>query len=122
MTTDSRRRLGRRGEYLAALYLRLRGYQILARDLRTPAAQVDLLARRGKALVLCEVKSRRGPIEITLRLAQQRRLARAARWVLDEWAEPDTMLRVDLITVEFIYPLAFPRIRHYPDCLGEEVA
>jgi putative endonuclease len=49
---------GRRAEWLAAWWLRLKGYRILARDLRTPVGEIDLIARRGRVLALVEVKAR----------------------------------------------------------------
>ncbi len=45
---------GRRAELLAAWWLRLKGYRILARDLRTPVGEIDLIARRGRVLALVE--------------------------------------------------------------------
>ncbi|MCA1748965.1 MAG: YraN family protein, partial [Sphingomonadales bacterium] len=36
---------GRRGEGLAAWYLRLKGYRILDRNIRTPRGEVDIVAR-----------------------------------------------------------------------------
>ena len=41
---------GRRAEALAALWLRLKGWTILARRARTPVGEVDLVARRGRTL------------------------------------------------------------------------
>ena len=38
---------GRRGERLAAWWLRLKGWRILDRRVRTPAGEVDIIARRG---------------------------------------------------------------------------
>ena len=38
--------LGHRGETLAAFALRLQGFRILARRYRTPAGEIDLIARR----------------------------------------------------------------------------
>ena len=49
---------GRGAEGLAAWWLRLKGYRILARDFRTPAGEIDLVARRGRVLALVEVKAR----------------------------------------------------------------
>jgi putative endonuclease len=72
-------RLGRRSEWLCAWYLRLKGYRILARNLRLPAGELDLVARRGRLLVFVEVKARAGPADpeaITPR--QRRRIERAA--------------------------------------------
>lgn len=71
---------GRRGESLAAWWLRLKGYRILARDFRTPVGEIDLIARRGGVLALVEVKRRAGLGEAAeaIRWRQRRRIARAA--------------------------------------------
>ncbi len=49
---------GRRGERIAGWWLRLKGWQILDRRVRTPAGEVDLVARRGKLVAFVEVKAR----------------------------------------------------------------
>ena len=54
----SAERRGLRAEWLAALWLMLRGYRVLARRVRTPAGEVDLVARRGSAVIAVEVKAR----------------------------------------------------------------
>lgn len=53
------RKDGHNGEWLAALYLMAKGYQILGFRLKTPHAEIDLLARKGRILVIVEVKRRR---------------------------------------------------------------
>ena len=57
-----RRRAWRRGhwaEHLCAVALAVRGYRVLARRLRYPVGEIDLLARRGGTLAVIEVKARR---------------------------------------------------------------
>ena len=49
---------GLSAERLAGWYLRLKGYRILKRRWRTPVGEIDLLATRGKTLVIIEVKHR----------------------------------------------------------------
>ncbi len=51
--------LGRRGEDLAARLYERDGYEIVARNFTCPAGEIDLIARRGKTLVVCEVKTRK---------------------------------------------------------------
>lgn len=61
--STARRRAFRRGlagEAVAAWYLRLKGYRILAWRYRTAAGEIDLVARRGRTLVFVEVKARSG--------------------------------------------------------------
>jgi putative endonuclease len=58
MADDPRRRLGARGEELAARHLEARGYQVVERNFRTRYGELDVVARAGRFLVFCEVKTR----------------------------------------------------------------
>jgi putative endonuclease len=50
--------LGRLGEQVAAWFYRLRGYRIVARNLRLATGEIDLVLRRARMLVVAEVKTR----------------------------------------------------------------
>ena len=98
-TGDSR---GRRAERVAAWRLRLAGYRVLARRYRTPVGEIDLIVRRGRRLVMVEVKAR--PTEALARQAvperQRRRIEMAARRFLA--ANPryrDCAVRFDVVAV-----------------------
>jgi putative endonuclease len=52
------RALGMKGEEFALRFLRRRGYKIIARNFSTPAGEIDIIARQGKAIVFIEVKTR----------------------------------------------------------------
>ena len=120
--TRRRQRTGRFGERLAVTYLRLRGYRILARNLRTPLAEIDILARQREHLVVVEVKTRHGQfLDDGISLAQRRRLARAAGWVHSRRGG-DGGVRVDLIKVELPSRgrIGVPRLRHLKAIVGSE--
>ncbi|HEY8712883.1 MAG TPA: YraN family protein, partial [Thermoanaerobaculia bacterium] len=51
-------KLGRAGERRAAWFYRLRGYRIVERNVRMTGGEIDLVVRRGKTLVIAEVKTR----------------------------------------------------------------
>ncbi len=53
-----REQQGRRAENAAALWLQLKGYRILARRVRTPACEINLIAGRKNMIVFVELKSR----------------------------------------------------------------
>jgi putative endonuclease len=55
---DSRQQVGREGESLAERFLRSRGYRILARNVRSPSGELDVVAEDGDVLVFVEVKVR----------------------------------------------------------------
>lgn len=56
----STRSTGELGERIAALFLAIKGYEILEKNFRYARREVDLVARDGDALVVVEVKLRRG--------------------------------------------------------------
>lgn len=71
---------GRRAEWIAAWWLRLRGYRIFETRFRSGAGEIDLIAGRGRSLVFVEVK-RRGSADEALRavtVTARKRIARAA--------------------------------------------
>ena len=51
-------RRGRLAEALCATWLRMKGYRIVARGVRTPVGELDIVARRGRVLAIVEVKAR----------------------------------------------------------------
>lgn len=100
---------GRRAEALAALYLRLKGYGVLARRFKTPVGEIDLVMRRGTAIVFVEVKARRaaGLEGEALESVNQRRITRAAQYFI---ARNERLamapMRFDVI---FLAPFTWPR-------------
>ncbi len=48
------------GERLAARHYRLRGYSVLAANVHSGGYELDLVLRRGRSLVFCEVKEKSG--------------------------------------------------------------
>ncbi|WP_196260353.1 YraN family protein [Pelagibacterium limicola] len=75
-------RAGRRAETLAALYLRMKLFRILAKRFKTPVGEIDIVARRGRLLVFAEVKHRKTPGAAALEAVHQSRIARAAQWFM----------------------------------------
>jgi putative endonuclease len=99
---DARRRAetaGRRGERLAGWWLRLKGWRILDRRVRTPAGEVDLVARRGNLVAFVEVKMRASAAELDFAIDERRlaRVAAAAEVLMPRYAGPDDDIRVDVI-------------------------
>ncbi|MBU0725582.1 MAG: YraN family protein [Alphaproteobacteria bacterium] len=83
-TRQAARQRGRAAETLCVWWLRLKGYRIIGRDLRTPVGEIDILARRGDTLAVIEVKARATQDDAGAAIlpAQQRRIARALDWVV----------------------------------------
>jgi putative endonuclease len=82
---------GRAAERRVARHYRLRGYRILARNVRAGGVELDLIVRRGRRLVFCEVKLKEGPgygdpLEAVDRWKRERLRRGAQAWLL---ANPD---------------------------------
>jgi putative endonuclease len=101
---DRRRALGAGGEDRAAQWYSGHGYEVLARNWRTSAGELDLVARRDRMLVFCEVKTRSGgafgePFEAVTRAKQMRLRRLAAEW-LAACAPPGRFeVRFDVVSV-----------------------
>jgi putative endonuclease len=104
---------GRRAEVLAAMWLMLKGYRILGFRLKTPQAEIDLLAKRGPILAVVEVKQRTS-LENALecvRYDQRERLRRAgAALAARRPGLKGAAVRLDLLALA---PGRLPR--HIPD-------
>lgn len=100
---------GRRGEFLAALFLQAQGYRIIGRRVKTPVGEIDLIARRRDVVAIVEVKSRSFSHQEAdaLLAVNRRRIVRAARfWLTGKSAFAGATLRFDVI---FLAPFAWPR-------------
>lgn len=98
MTRKEAEKRGRQAERIAAWWLRLKGWQILARRARTPLGEVDLVARRGSMIAFVEVKARASTAALDLSI-DERRLARvaAAEILWHELARPGDDMRIDVM-------------------------
>ena len=104
---------GRRGEVVAALWLMAKGYRILGFRLKTPQAEIDLLAVRGGVLAVVEVKRRTSLLAAmeTVTFDQRERLRRAgANLAARRRGLQDAVVRLDLMALA---PGKLPR--HIPD-------
>jgi putative endonuclease len=84
---SSTRAIGTRAEKRALAHYRLHGYRVLATNLWIAGYELDLVLRRGRTIVFCEVKSKSGaemgdPLEMVTP-EKVRRLRRAAEaWLV----------------------------------------
>ena len=99
----ARQALGRYGEDLAAARLSEAGMVVLARNWRCRAGEIDIVARDGDVLVVCEVKTRRGlgfgsPLE-AVTTAKAKRLARLGLEYRHAQSLAPCPLRIDVVGV-----------------------
>lgn len=99
---------GRRGEGWAAWWLRLHGWRVVARRVKTPRGEIDLIARRGGTVAFVEVKWRAAAPELALAIDEYRlrRVAAAVEVVAHRYAGPHDTIRVDVL---LLAPGRWPR-------------
>lgn len=95
--------LGSRGEEAAALYLKRHGYEILERNFRVPAGEIDIVAGIGNILVFAEVKTRRsgkcGQPAQAVDYRKQQKIIMAAKWYLRQRHLEECPCRFDVLEV-----------------------
>ena len=109
--------LGRMGERRAAWFYRLRGFRIVARNVKTRTGEIDLIARRGRTIVVAEVKTRQslaaGEGFEAVNAEKQLRLVRLADAWIARQRPQNVELRYDVLSL-FWNGWRF-RVRHFPD-------
>jgi putative endonuclease len=97
--------LGNQGEKAAASHLADAGYEIVARNVRTPYGEVDLIAQHAGFIVFLEVKTRRsrthGLPEEAITARKRIRLLASAQHYLQERGLLDSPWRIDVVAIEY---------------------
>jgi putative endonuclease len=106
---NARTALGRYGEQVASRWLTDAGMAVLERNWRCRHGEIDIVARDGDAVVVCEVKTRTaGRFEHPLaavgahKAGRLRRLAEcwlSERWLTEHGVPPPGGVRIDVVAV-----------------------
>ena len=100
---DHRRSLGVAGEDAVAAWYSNAGYALLDRNWRCREGELDLVLARGRAVVFCEVKTRRStrfgePVEAVVATKARRLRRLAALWLAASELHP-AAVRFDVVSV-----------------------
>jgi putative endonuclease len=99
----ARRALGNAGEDAAAAWYEANGYEVVARNWRCREGELDLVARRNRTIVFCEVKTRStdafgSPAEAVNYVKRQRVRVLAGKW-LEDFPVRVREIRFDVVSV-----------------------
>ena len=99
---------GRYAEDRAALVLHLKGWNILAKRVKTKVGEIDLIARRDGIVAFVEVKWRADASALKDAVDEHRlsRVAAAAELLFPQYAEAGDDMRIDVMLVA---PKRWPR-------------
>jgi putative endonuclease len=101
---DPRRILGREGEAMAADWYTDHGYQVVVANWRCRDGEIDIIVRRARLFVFCEVKTRSStafgaPIEAVTRTKQMRLRRLAAKWLEEDCPLHPSAVRFDVVSI-----------------------
>ena len=101
--TAARRALGIAGEDAAAAWYEANGYEVVARNWSCREGELDLIVRRNRTIVFCEVKCRASdvfgsPAEAVNHMKRQRLRVLAAKW-LEDFPVRVREIRFDVVSV-----------------------
>ncbi|BDE05318.1 UPF0102 protein [Vulcanimicrobium alpinum] len=94
---------GRAGEDAAVALLESHGYRIVARNVRLPGGEIDVIARDGDTIVFVEVKARAGTSFGSALGAVDARKRTTLRALAADWlqiAAPRARARFDVVTFD----------------------
>ncbi|MEW6227578.1 MAG: YraN family protein [Bacillota bacterium] len=108
-----RKELGVRGEDIAVRHLESLGFEILERNFRCKAGEIDVVARKGNLVAFVEVKTRRpgpfGTAREQITDAKRRRIVGAARTYVAARGMAPACYRFDVVAID-IPPGAAPSV------------
>jgi len=101
---------GRRAEFWAGVFLRLKGYRILEKRFKCPVGEIDLIARKGDMIVFVEVKTRSTLTEAleVIDFQQKQRIQAAANWYLSSFVNKNIINKSFRFDGVFIVPFRWP--------------
>ena len=114
---------GRMGEQAAASFLAGRGYEVVARNQRTPVGELDLVCRDRSEVVIVEVKARSneefGAALEAIGPRKARRLRAAALWWLSDRGMFPCPVRFDAVVLSMDSRGLPLELEHIQDVIGE---
>ena len=113
--TSKGNELGKRGEALAASFLKRKGYDILDRNWNGRTGEIDIIAQDGDTLVIIEVKTRSSESFGTAKEAvtdqKRRHISRVTKEYLKKKRKFGKAVRFDVVAVSIKGNTLFDRIR-----------
>ncbi len=102
---------GHFAEFLAVIYLRLKGYRIMARRYKVGSGEIDIIALRGKRLAFVEVKLRSDLEKAlgSLTRHQEKRIINSSKY----WLSKNSYYRKFNIQYDYIAVIPWKLPRHF---------
>jgi len=97
---------GKKGEKIAAVFLKKNGYRISETNFHCPFGEIDIIARDKSELVFIEVKTRKsgelGYPEQAVDTRKQKKMSQLALWYLQKNKLADINARFDVVAITIL--------------------
>ena len=104
MMTEKTKTLGKKGEDIAAAFLKKKGYNILFRNYKCSFGEIDIIAKHKKTLSFIEVKTRStkkyGFPQEAVTPAKQAKISRVALEFVQRYKMDNRAARFDVVSVQ----------------------
>ncbi len=98
--------LGKRGEDIAAAFLKKKGYKLLFRNYKCSFGEIDIIAKHKKILSFIEVKTRStkkyGLPQEAVTPAKQTKISRVALEFVQRYKMDNRAARFDVVSVQYL--------------------
>ncbi len=98
-----KKKLGNKGEEIAAQYLEGKGYQIIQRNYHCRSGEIDIICKQARTLVFVEVKTRTstsfGSPEEAITRTKRDHIRKAALEYIHQSSQPFLDMRFDVIGI-----------------------
>ncbi len=119
----SRKETGAAGEKLAQDFLKKKGYRIITTNYRSPAGEIDIIARQKNCLVFVEVRTKKslqfGTPEESITASKREKLRANALYYLEEQTGQPASWRIDVVAIEMDDKGKPSRIELFENAVGE---
>jgi putative endonuclease len=98
-----KKELGKKGEEMAARFLKKNGYRIIEKNYVCKMGEMDIIAKEKDTLVFIEVKTRTsttyGPPQLSVTPRKQSQMSKVALYFLKEKKLDDVKSRFDVVAI-----------------------
>ncbi len=117
-----RKKLGKKGEEIAAKYLQQKGFIIIEKNFRRRYSEIDIVAKDRNTLVFVEVKTRIGNVyglpEEAITPWKLHSLIRAAEYYLLLYPHSTLAKRIDVVSIFFSTEESVQNVSHFKNVSG----
>ena len=125
---SSKRKFGDIGEKIAKRYLARKGYKVIGQNYWKPWGEIDIIAKKGKLLVFCEVKTRDAKhvehylAEASINRLKIRKLQKICEtYLAEKKCAYNQEWQIDVLAISIDKGRRKAKIKHYKNAIWEKV-